>query len=332
MGSHLSGEGYVPEGLTCSGQEVRRRGRPEAISDTELRAAYADLVFVLSTSWAAVGWDLQQATEIPQLRHTLRGITGINCSRLDPFLREECSPGTARDVVQLSAKIRTLSELIYRSHEKQRECERLVNQATCAMTAARTQMDMEEIRPLAEASRTKLDEANNVLNTQSACLTELHTRLRCVGSHFAQHQLLDFILSRRRSLTPRNFAAAMAGLPFVGWRQSSQRCAEFWKSYPESFSYRMFLLLAQLCGEAPNGPGPLIEDVREHICAPGREDDNICKQFRDNWYFLEAAVRSGFDLPVPAPGALPFRIFAEYHRRWSCQSARDVLLNESSRL
>ena len=92
------------------------------------------------------------------------------------------------------------------------------------------------------------------------------------------------------------------------------------------------MVVAKVCAKAPNGPGPLVDELRAYIREPMRDDADACQHFRDNWYFGETAVRSVFGkLSAPAD-SLPYRISAEYQRRWQHQSATDILLNEERRL
>lgn len=80
---------------------------------------------------------------------------------------------------------------------------------------------MEELRPKAEARRCMLNETNELIASLTEEIDVLRRRMEQQDAYFAQNQLLKFILSNRRALMPSSFVAAMAGLPFISWRQSS---------------------------------------------------------------------------------------------------------------
>src|SRR5258708_39237303 len=51
-------------------------------------------------------------------------------------------------------------------------------------------------------------------------LGEIKTKITDIEAHFAQTELLQFVLSERYIFTPLNFANAAAGLPHMSWRSS----------------------------------------------------------------------------------------------------------------
>ena len=313
-------------------QQGGKRGRPELISESDLRAAYADLISVLSQHWAAVGWELRTVTTVSQIRESLRNIKGITCSRLEVFMRAEMTSATGTQIAQTRSELLSLSEEIHKAYQTRSKHAEIADWAKRAVKGAQNPYQMEELRPKAEVRRRMLNETNELIASLTEEIDAHRHRIEQQEAYFAQNQLLKFILSNRRALTPRSFAAAMAGLPFISWRQSSERCADYWKLYPESFIYKMFMVVAKVCEKTRTGPGPLVEELGAYICEPMRDDASACQQFRDNWHFLESAVRAVSARDTTPADSLPYRIFAEYQRRWQCQSAMDVLLNEERRL
>ena len=125
----------------------------------------------------------------------------------------------------------------------------------------------------------------------------------------------------------------MAGLPFIGWRQSAIRCAEFFRQYPEAFAYTLFLVVARVCMECPSdGLLRLSDYMKAYLFEPKERDRQACRELRENWYFLRSAIQSVLAQMHPPKGALPYRIMVEYQRRWQCQTQADILMNRANRL
>ena len=54
----------------------------------------------------------------------------------------------------------------------------------------------------------------------------LRAKLKNLEACYAEIEVFKLIQSRNYRLTPQTFANAMAGLPYIGWRQSLKRCAK----------------------------------------------------------------------------------------------------------
>jgi hypothetical protein len=287
---------------------------------------------VLCECWANVGLELQQATKASDLRTALGAITGIDCPRLAVFLHDELLPAGGHEIARTRAEIRKLSRAVSISHQTKLEREELVHWADRAMQSAKSPYESETLRPITEKHNKGHDDASVTLAMQTAQLDALRSQLMRQEAFFAQDQFLKFVASNRRKLTPRSFAAAMAGLPFISWRQSSDRCADFWKAYPESFSYTMFGLVAKFCADGSQGPGLTTDALRKYTCRPETRDDLSCQHFREHWYFFEEAVRTAFANAPPCIAALPYRVFAEYQKRWKSQRPTDIIMKRAKQL
>ena len=72
----------------------------------------------------------------------------------------------------------------------------------------------------------------------------LEARIAEEEAGFAQQELMRFILEGRYELTPLNLANAMAGLPYMAWRQSFKRCMAWECSFANSVMYREFKIIS----------------------------------------------------------------------------------------
>jgi hypothetical protein len=81
--------------------------------------------------------------------------------------------------------------------------------------------------------------------------TEFEDRLEISEAYFCQSELLDFIGSGRYRLVPLNFAHAMAGLPYMRWRQSFKRCQRISRNITETIRYEQFKLIRRAINGLP---------------------------------------------------------------------------------
>jgi hypothetical protein len=134
-------------------------------------------------------------------------------------------------------------------------------------------------------------------------------------AYFARTQVLDFIRSRRRSLTPIKFAEAIAGLPFMGWRQSAERCARL---APEQrlriadMNYEVFRVLERILRrrERDVTPRDAIFSAIERLSSA---DAMVKGHLMENLDALGAATAECFGSPVRG-AELPYRLTALFVR------------------
>lgn len=89
----------------------------------------------------------------------------------------------------------------------------------------------------AERLKSELDQARTEEDS-------LYEELQIRESAFARNEVLNFLRSKRYALTPKKFALAIAGLPYMGWRQSMKRTtklAEGSEDWPTRPAYEYFL-------------------------------------------------------------------------------------------
>ena len=76
----------------------------------------------------------------------------------------------------------------------------------------------------------------------------------------------------------------------------------------------------------------IIRQMREYLSNPKRDKLAHIQELRHNWYFLQSAIFSVCQDRTIPKHALPYRVIAEYRRRFECQSQTDVLLSSQNRL
>jgi hypothetical protein len=150
-------------------------------------------------------------------------------------------------------------------------------------------------------------------------------------AYIAQSELLDFIGSKRYTLSPLNFANAMAGLPFIGWRQSATRCRCTKAAQYFPFQYEMFQEVARALARPPKTAEQAIEQAKNYLLTSKRQSQLSIQRLRDEWYFFRVAIETAYANKTERT-PVPYRVFAEYQRRTSSRSRFDQVMQEEERI
>jgi hypothetical protein len=93
-----------------------------------------------------------------------------------------------------------------------------------AVQIAADHSEDEKIQKLCEERHNQHASRVLILGELERSVEEERNALQRESAHLAQSALLNFIQSKRYTPSPLNFAKAMAGLPYISWRQSISRC------------------------------------------------------------------------------------------------------------
>src|SRR6185312_1996915 len=140
---------------------------------------------------------------------------------------------------------------------------------------------------------------------------------------FAQSQLLKFIRERRYAWSPTNLGLALAGLPYMTYRQSVRRCKRARKSPTLASEYDIFRAIKGLCSShsLPLSPEKLAKWV---VSLPSRFQF-ARTEFKRNFYMLTKAVQHASSCKKAAQ--LPFAIAESYDKFTRSQSLLDRIRN-----
>jgi hypothetical protein len=150
-------------------------------------------------------------------------------------------------------------------------------------------------------------------------------------AHIAQSELLDFIGSKRYTLSPLSFANAMAGLPFISWRQSAARCRRIKAAQHFPLQYEMFQEVARALVSPPKTVENAIEQAEKYLLTNKRQSQLSIQRLREEWYFFRVAIETAYANKTERT-AMPFKVFAEYQRRTATRSRYDQVMQEEGRL
>jgi hypothetical protein len=287
-----------------------------------------ELLFVLEENWALVGWELRQAENASDLRAAFLRIKNMNCRSMELFCLDYPRETT---FTELEAARERLEDCSLKLREAHFECEKLGVSAEYAKSAVRVTsgaQKLEELRPICEERENALKEVETTLNQLQTRWNRLDSGVRQRGAAFAQSELMNFIRSDRHASTPLKFANAMAGLPTIHWRQSMLRCQSFQDGASHGLTYRQFQIVAETLKHSPINAEEAVQRMKARLLRANGQDVKRCNALAENWHFLRCAIEIVFCNSWPPEAQLPYRIFAEYQRRYSTQGPLDILSAE----
>lgn len=331
MGPELVGEDFFGYTSETGFSSDLKPGRPSEIDAETLRRNVIELQFALEQNWGEVGWLLHQAKTESDVRNAFKKIVNPRCNLLEPFVRNhpDCIDTNLRDlrkrVEELGKRQRRLIVDLQRIQSK---CERAFNawvgvsdtfkRAQIQAVRAAFARDYEETESLEKKSRTEWE--------------TLQAEIVVSEAHFAQSEILTHIQSNRRRFTPLNTARAMAGLPRITARVSSERCRKDEINPPNGIAFDMFRTIERILKEPLRDLGRAIDSLRHHLVNGADKNLPHTAELRKNWYFLDSAVRFAARESSAPHGSLPYRVFAEYSKITTSHGAAEDLLAEVQRL
>src|SRR5579872_3341789 len=204
---------------------------PFYIDDVSLQGYRDRLIWLLEATWSEVGLVLHTAQKAEDLcypsiwgDHRLSLPVVAALLRSPKYLRRSDAP----TLHKMRQRMLLIDQSIKDAYEVEKECTERLERVDAAFTQRDITSDQQVL--LAEKRKERLQ----ALEDASAERTHLDVRRRiadadlsnCEG-YFARTEVMKFCRNRRYTINPLNAANALAGLPFIGWRQSIKRCQEW---------------------------------------------------------------------------------------------------------
>ncbi len=336
----FSGEDFSVNPLDSVPEEApepSKGGRP-TIADNFLLGSRNQWRTFFERGWPDVGWPLSQickrrSSTIKDVQKVFEGVAGKPlCDHANVFLRG--APETT--TVQACRKLRIKSnKLGYELQDMQRahqELERSVAEVKNALqlTGAKDRVAIQKER---RRRQRKLRQHKKTFAAKQRECVGLEKQVRDGETYLYCYELLDFVRSRRRALTPINLADALAGLPDMRWRQSDSRCSKMPADSYAQHPYAIFQLIERLLKRirAKRSESLTGEFQAELLKLPKNESyprDSICEQWRDFRLAVEEVSKSRHQ-----SGFIPYAITSAFLRNVSRQKTSvDNVLDVQERL
>jgi hypothetical protein len=212
----------------------------------------------------------------------------------------------------------------------ERRCRERLDKANSALQQAVGTDKESEIRSVVERRKNEHTLAQAKYEGLLRTVRELQIEYQDAQAYIAQAELLRFVHSNRYSFTPLRLANSMAGLPEMGWRQSAKRCGRHKLKRGDTTVYWLFKLIRSAVDNGLRG-SDLKSSIKLKLDGHSHNSDYRLQEVKKNWYHLRRAFDK-VSQQIHHPGAVPYRIVAEYQRNLQYRTALDLFLEEEEQL
>jgi hypothetical protein len=315
--------------VVAPAQKEGRPGRPPAFSDDELRHRRDQLQGIFAAHWPIIGWNLQRARKHLHITDALRPLASLNHPTVELLLLNSSKKPTPDGFSLLWQERKSLYSQMESAQSKLNDANAKVTEAREAFeqthnwfaasrdsyTLARKKRkptasfrkDRENWSRRCASVQIELSRRERSLIQYTEKIGGIEKEIKEIEAHFAQTELLRFVLSERYVFTPLNFANAAAGLPHLGWRRSFLRCARMECSGKASINYLIFEAVKIILeGASPMRGDEAASEIRRQISKRHRFE-SVREFFGQDWPALERAVLAVWNSSIRA-GARPYEI------------------------
>jgi len=309
----------------------KRRGRNLGIEDDPLWRGREHLVWLLETTWDEVGCALSSiktAAEVLAALQIWKGqsseyVTGV-------LLRPSSNPATSKQLNERRRGRRVLNKKAQAAYEFVEKCvesfERAMRIPVAQLSHGEQIVVDDEIRKrvavLARAGKEYL-----AIHDQQETLENL---LKDGEAYFARAEFVRFCRSKRYRLTPLNTANALAGLPFIGWRQSAKRCKKWKSAGAKGISFQVFEIIRRIVASNTRR-SELVRDAELWLRSRRSTESDGVSELQQYWYYLRRSIKTVLDEGT-SRRQRPSAISKEYWRRKSNPSPVDLAFAEEERI
>jgi len=316
---------------------LTRRGPKEHVRIEDLISSRNRLVSLLEATWCDSIWNLENLRGTGTRADVRRAVQIWD----QDYYREEFvvkmllrpsseDPPRTTKLKAMNNQLIQLRHAIRDSSDTRQQHLNLLNRTKSAFAAELRK----EQRDLLSEKTAKLEKY--IVDEENTCASmantpaELQEVLFDGYASFAQEQLLDFLEKHRYRLTPERIANALAGLPFIGWRQSAKKFVKRRCENANGLNYRVHRFIGQIVASRP-WQTDLIEHARKMTYRKRQSDSQVASDLQRNWPSLEAAIETVLNTDHERTARV-YRIASEYFRRVSQPTNIDPIIAEIKRI
>jgi hypothetical protein len=352
MDTHLRGNEYSdignctadfvegPLDTISSERQKRPIGHPEYIEDIKLRSNRDHLLSLLEANWDQVGWAFQKINKPTHVREALRILEPERDTFLIALLlRPTASKVPIQELRKMNDDWIDLGESIRIAREELFRYQKLVERAKGALAPP---LDKEIPAMISDDHRDRISEIlveldGNLAKANELCTSKISERetleekLKDGFAYFARAELANFCAEKRYMRNPFNAANALAGLPYIGWRQSMKRCLDWKLEDLGSGRYMVVETISRIVNSCKRR-SRLIDYTEQWLRDRLPKKSRIIVDLGENWYFLNQAIKSALRDDKITTQELPYRIAQMYFRMRMHPSPVDIILAEEMRI
>lgn len=328
------------DSIPAEDERLHKGGRP-TIADNFLLGSRNQWRAFFEQCWPDVGWPLLQIRKrrsdtMNDARQVFAKVVGKPlCDHANAFLRGEPRRITVQALRKQTIASNKLRYEVQDMQNKRPEFQRLCLEAANALSQA-TAMENAAIQAELVRRIHAVKQHEGRFDAKERECIALEKQVRDGEVYLYCSELLNFLRSegkRKRAVTPLNLANALAGLPYMRWRQSEARCSKMpanpFVQYPCAVVQIIERLLPRI--RAKRGKS-LADDFRAELLKLPKKDayprDSICQQWRDFRMAVEEVSKS-----QNQSGSFPYVITSAFLRSVSRpKTSVDNVLDAQERL
>ena len=315
--------------VAAPAQKEGRRGRPTALNAAELRQRRDQLHGIFAAHWPIVGWNLQRARRPLHITDALRPLASLNHPTIEMLLLDSFKMPMTDGFPQFRQERKRLYSQLQEARKRLSEANTKVMEARSAFEEAHNwfavardsytlarkkkkptdsfRKEREKWSRRCESVLTELSRREKNLIEYTEKIGGIEKEIKKMEAHFAQTELLRFVLSERYVFAPLNFANAAAGLPHLGWRRSFLLCSRIECPAETSINYLIFEAVKIILeGAGPTGAEEAASEIRRQISKRNRFE-GVREYLGQDWPALEQAVLAVWNSSIHAD-ARPYEI------------------------
>jgi hypothetical protein len=325
--------GYLTDFFKETGQFEKRPGPHTALADHQILDRREKFVQVFEGLWGEIGWELHKCKKETDVVRALCPLNEIAFIRelASVFFHESEGPISAATLRECRAELRRAQQS-YRDAEVSKQLALAQLERLDAALAEARPSERRVIKQTQEERQKETFRGIQRLQDLSRSQKELQVLLKGLEAGFARQEILKFCKSKRYELTPLNLANAIAGLPYMGWRQSMRRSMKQPRMVADGLDYQLFKAIRYISAKVKKlSENSLVAEFAEGIRRLPIRYRAPRDKLANQWFFLERAIHTAFK-SKPHPRAFPFEIAKHYFREIRSRSQVDRILAQQAEL
>jgi len=309
------------------------RGRKSVIETNRLSADRDELLGLLENTWAHVGGTLANIKSSSDVLNAFQIWKDRSQNRVVLILlRASSKLATTKSLNRMRRQVGDLNTARLKQWEHREKCRQNLEVAERAAKGPLSDRDRTVVEEETKLRTEAFEKAKNEYEKIERDQKEMDEELADGEAYFARAEFVDFCQSDRYKLTPLNIANAIAGLPYMGWRQSVKRSRPHKPLGANGGAIQIFNTIRRIVQSCPR-KSELVQHAQQWLEHPVHVSQKSygVSELRRDWYYLRSSIKAVLEAGTRTR-ELPYAIAREYEDRKAKASNVDRLLEEGHRI
>ncbi len=314
-----SGKIERAERISSLKSEPARMGRPESIGDDLLEGRRNALVGFLAAWWPYFGRNLARARTRIEVSGAFGTLPRLNDPIIGLLLTDTSSIEYRLTVAEYRAEVKAIEAERAKAYAVRESLNDQYFKTLDAFQFARSHRGKAKVsqatrrwKKIAENARSEMVILESDLIAASQSISSFDNQRLLLDAAFTQNELLDFLRSGRYAFGPRNLADALAGVPYVGWRNSFRRCRRIPSVGLTNWHYKLVEAIRGLLSRSePKSAQDAIQLLKFQAFRVRRKPSVEWSKVREHWTLMEGAINKVWNT-CDHRNALPYEFAARF--------------------